>query len=67
MDISEKANGFSPGRLTVRRTVRTAVRSTLAVSSRLPSLPVVGVAWWSTLSLAAFRKRRSSLALSGSS
>jgi hypothetical protein len=43
MDISEKANGFSPGRLTVRRTVRTPVRSTLAVSSRLPSLPVVGV------------------------
>ena len=68
MVSSEKANGLAaPGRDSVIRTAFTPVRGTLARRVMAPSAPVVTDAWCRVASLAAFRNRRSTRVLLGSS
>ena len=67
MVISENANGLAPGLATVMRTVRTPVRSTLALKVMEPSALVVRVVFSRVASLAALTKAASSLVCLGSS
>src|SRR4029453_8545785 len=66
MVSSENANGLAPDLATLRWTVLTPVRGTLALRVRVPSAFEVRVSWCRGAPLAAFANRRSSSGLGGS-